>query len=140
MRYILVTLVLLTLTWIGLFAQTAKFIEITVEDTVMINSTGILYQIFLYDEEYLSDLNQKKSYNLLGKNELEAILNELSIQQYKDYATEFSVQIAKPNQSIDLVVMIDDLDILEHFYKRIRVYNNVYGNVLEFQSQSACCS
>lgn len=133
MRYMLVTLGLLTIIWTGLFAQTAKFIEITVEDTVMINSTGILYQIFLYDEEYLSDLSEEESYKLLGKDELETILNELNIQQYKDYATEFSVQIAKPNQSIDLVVLIDDLDILEHCYKRIRGYNNVYGNILEFQ-------
>lgn len=99
----------------------------------MINATGMLYQIFLYDNGSFSDLNQEKSYKLMGKKELEAIISELNIQRYKDYATEFSAHISKQTQTTELVVLIDDLNLLKRFSERLKSYNNVHGNVLEYR-------
>ncbi|MBX2875214.1 MAG: hypothetical protein KTR30_24060 [Saprospiraceae bacterium] len=103
----------------------------------MVNASSALYQIFLYDLESFSGTDQQQSFSLLDQKELETIVDELKIKRYKDYATEFSVHISNQTKSTDWVVLIDNLNQLENLYERLKVYNNVYGSILEFRFEEA---
>lgn len=114
-------------------AQPSKYLELTVEDTLLVDPTSILYQIVLYDKENFAFANQAQTYHLLDKESVEALIKELKIERSTDDATESAASISHPTTSTEFVLLIENIDLLQSVQERLQGYHNVYSDVLEFR-------
>ncbi len=124
------------LSQVNAVGQTETYLELNVKDTIQRQAIDIIYSIRLYDPTAYAESGHEKRFNLLGLKELDMILDELNISKIEQYPRDYSIDINTGKEDQGPLVQLPNVMRLEQLYDRLRDYDNVYGDIQEYQLEA----